>query len=63
MTLKRSKPARGNGTGLGIAKLASFNSDNSKPLPEIQADFIAARYGMDAVRARVVAHLAFGRSA
>ena len=58
---KRSKPARANGTGSGIAKaVEAFIPDNSKPLPEFQASFVAARYGLDGVRARVVAELAWG---
>ncbi len=60
MTQKRSKPARGNGTGLGIAKFTSYNPDNTRPLPEVQASFLAARFSLDAARARVVAELAWG---
>ena len=60
MTQIQLRPARGNGTGLGIGKLASFNPENIRPLPEVQSDFLAARFGLDATRARVVAELAFG---
>ncbi len=62
MAHKRSKPARGNGTGLGITKITSFGPDCTKPLPEVQACFLAARFRLDGVRARVVAELAWGPS-
>jgi len=62
MAPKRSKPARGNGTGLGIGKLASFNPDNTENLSELQAAFLAARFGIDATRAKLMAELVWGRT-
>jgi len=62
MHQKRSKPARGNGTGLGITNLTSFNPDNTENLSEVQAAFLAARFRLDGVRARVVAELAWWRA-
>lgn len=62
MAPKRSKPARGNGTGLGIEKLASFDPEDIRPLPEVQTDYLTARFRLDATRARVVAELVWGRT-
>lgn len=63
MLQKRSKPAPlATGTGLGIAKFTSYNPDNTRPLPEVQTDYVAARYGLDGVRARLTAELAWGRA-
>ncbi len=62
MAPKRPKPARGNGTGSGWNSLAASDRNNSKPLPEVQSDFLAARFGLDAARARVVAELCWGRA-
>jgi len=62
MAPKRSKPARWNGTGLGIEKLASFNPENIRPFPEVQSDFLAARFGLDGARARLMAELAWRRA-
>ena len=61
MIRKTTKPACGDRTGSGIAKLASFIPENSKPLPDVQTDYLSARFGLDAARARVVAELAWGR--
>jgi len=58
---KRSKPAPlATGTGSRTAKLSGFGPDYTKPLPEFQATFVAARFGLDGTRARVVAELAWG---
>ncbi len=62
MSKTKLRPARGNGTGLGITKLTSFNPDNTENLSEVQAAFLAARFRLDGVRARVVAELAWGPS-
>lgn len=62
MTQKKMRAARANGTALGITKPASFGPDCTKPLPEVQACFLAARFGLDGTRARVVAELAWGPS-
>jgi hypothetical protein len=65
MSQKRSKPAplaTGTGLGNGICSAALSRSDNSENLRRFQADFVAARYRLDAARARVVADLAWGRS-
>ncbi len=40
---------------------AALVPNNSKPLAEVQSAFLAARYGLDGIRARVVAELAWGR--
>ena len=63
MTMKTSKAAAHHKrTALGMQKLASTCSpEDSRPLPEIQTDFLAARFGLDGARARVVAELAWGR--
>jgi len=60
MTQRKMRAARANGTALGIAKLASFNPDNTENLPEVQACFLAARFRLDGVRARLTAELAWG---
>ena len=63
MTQKRSKPARVNGTGSGnvISLAARDTRTNTETLSEVQASFLAARFGLDGTRARVVAELAWGR--
>lgn len=64
MSMKQKRPAP-------LAKVAgpivwessaALDPNNSKPLPEFQGAFIAARYGLDGTRARVVAELAWGRA-
>ena len=62
MTQKRSKPARVNGTGSGnvISSAARDTRISTLDLAEAQASFLAARFGLDGVRARVVAELAWG---
>lgn len=61
MAPKRSKPARGNGSGLGILlSSAERNPEHSKPLPQFQAAFLASRFRLDPDRARLTAELAFG---
>jgi hypothetical protein len=62
MAPKRAKPARGNGTGSGWNSLAASDRNNSKPLPEVQSDFLAARFGLDATRAKLTAELCWRRS-
>jgi len=63
MTLKRSKPASlATGTGSGWNSLAASDRNNSKPLTEFQASFVAARYGLDATRAKLTAELCWRRS-
>jgi len=61
MTVKRSKPAP-LATGTGVEWISSPASvrDNSKNLPQFQEAFLAARYGLDGTRSRVVAELAWG---
>jgi len=60
MSKTKLRPASANWTGL--AKLASFSADNNRPLPEVQACFLTARFRLDATRARVVAELVWGPS-
>ncbi len=61
MTQKRLRPAPlATGTGLGITKLSSFDPDNTQTVPSVQACYLAARFGLDGARARVVAELAWG---
>ena len=64
MRQKSTKPARVNGTGSGIViSLAARDTRlNSETLPEVQASYIAARYGLDGNRARLTAELAWGRA-
>ena len=61
MAQKRAKPAR-KGTGSGIGKAVAAISDriSTLDLAEAQASYIAARFGLDGTRARVVAELAWG---
>lgn len=62
MTQTQLRPAPlATGTGLGIEKLASFSPDNTENLPEVQAAFVAARFGLDATRAKLTAELAWER--
>ena len=64
MARKRVRPAPlDKVTGLGIAKCspAVCSPENSAPLDDFQAAFVAARFGLDATRARVVAELVWGR--
>ncbi len=61
MAQKRSKPAPlATGTGSRTAKLSGFGPDSTNSLPEVQACFLVARFGLDGARARVVAELAWG---
>ena len=63
MIQKRVKPARGNGTGLGnLQCLAACDTENSAKPSQIQEKWLAARFGLDADRARLVASLAWGRA-
>lgn len=62
MSLKRSEAAPlDKVTASGTANLARFVPDNTSNLGEVQSAFIAARFRLDAPRARVVAELAWGR--
>jgi len=56
------KPARANGTGSRFAKSspATCSQENSETLPQFQADFLAARFRLDNVRARLTAELLWG---
>lgn len=60
----RSNPALRGQAGLGnvIAVAASDTRDNSAPLPQIQASYLAARFGLDRARAKLTAELAWGRA-
>jgi len=60
MSKTKLRAARANGTALGTTKPSSFGPDYTKPLPEFQEAFLAARFGLDGTRARVVAELAWG---
>jgi len=60
MSKTKLRPASANWTGLGIEKFTSYNPDNTRPLPEVQTDYLAARFRLDGVRARVVAELLWG---
>ncbi len=62
MTQRKMRAARANGTALGITKPTSFGPDCTKPLPEFQAAFVAARYGLDATRAKLTAELCWRRA-
>ncbi len=63
MVQKRSRPAPlATGTGLEWISSPASVRDNSKPITEFQAAFVATRYGLDGSRARVVAELAWGRA-
>jgi len=58
-----SRPAPRERAGLvGVHASPACNTANNAPLSSFQADFIAARFGLDGVRARVVAELAWGRA-
>ncbi len=63
MTMNKMRPAPlAKVAGPGIAKLTIARSpEDSAPLPTFQASFLAARFGLDGLRARVVAELAWGR--
>ncbi len=64
MLQKKSKPAPlVTGTGLEWISSPASVRDNSETLPHHQAEYLTARFRLDATRARVVAELAFGRSA
>jgi hypothetical protein len=64
MRQKSMKPAppcqAATGPVVWISSPAS-NRDNTEALPEVQASYLAARFGLDGTRARVVAELAWGR--
>jgi len=62
MAWKRPKPARANGTGSGnvICSAARDTRTSTETLGAVQAAFVARRYGLDGVRARLTAELAFG---
>ncbi len=63
MVQKRSRPAPlAAGTGLGWISSPASTRDNSKNLPQFQADFVAARFGLDGVRAKLTAELAWWRA-
>jgi len=63
MGRERSRPAPRERAGLLDAQSsAARDVPNSAPLPAFQADFLAARFGLDGVHARVVAELAFGEA-
>ena len=64
MAQKRLRPAPPcqAATGPEMLRMPTLSvSEHSAPLPAFQADFIAARFGLDAVRARLTAELAWGR--
>ena len=68
MACNEVRPARANGTGLGIAKLASFDPENRSTLSTHQepidvVELIAARSGVAAatVRAHCLAYGIGGR--
>ncbi len=46
--------------GLGIKNLTSLSADINRPLPEVQASFLAERFRIDVVRAKLTAELAWG---
>ncbi len=64
MGLKIKKPVppckANTGSELGKAVAAVSDGFNTKPLGEFQEAFLASRFGLDGVRARVVAELAWG---
>ena len=64
MDRKTTKPAqpRQAATGSGWNSLAASDRTNTANLSEVQSAFLAARYGLDGIRARVVAELAWGRA-
>jgi len=64
MAPKRSRPAPRRRAGLGdvISSPARDTRTSTETLPSFQADFIAARFGLDATRARAVAELCWGRT-
>ena len=61
MPRKTTKPARmGTGSGDVISLQARDDRIFTPDLSKAQASYIAARYGLDGIRARVVAELAWG---
>ena len=54
---------RHKGTASGVAKLTSCcKPENSDAALDVQSQFLIARFGLDLVRARIVAELAWGRA-
>ncbi len=49
-------------TGSGWNSLAASDWNNSKPLDEFQASFVAARFGLDTTRAKLTAELCWRRA-
>ena len=62
MGREKSRPAPRERAGLGdvISSPARDTRTPTETLPDLQADFLAARFGLDATRARLTASLAFG---
>lgn len=63
MGLQKKRPATvlQDGTGHEIDKLTGYRGpENSKPALEVQTEYLCARYGLDATRARLTAELAWG---
>ena len=55
------RPARANGSGLGVghSSPAISSSEYTAPVPTHQAKWLSSRYGLRADRARLLARLAF----
>jgi len=63
MTSKRTKPvavARETGSENVICLAANYVSENSLPLPALQAKFLRNRFGLEPERAAIIASLAWG---
>ena len=62
MKTKRPAPPCRAATGqVAWESSTALDANNSKPLADFQGAFLAARFGLDGTRARVVAELAWGR--
>ncbi len=62
MIQKRMRVARANGTTLETTKLTGFDPDNTQTVPSVQVSYLAARFGLDATRAKLTAELCWRRS-
>lgn len=63
MGREKSRPAPRERAGLGdVQSSAACDVPNSAPLPAFQAVFLAARFGLDATRAKLMAELVRGRT-